>query len=182
MSYSLPVLQTRLISCLKSKETEARLRNWKHGGEIEDEILFEVSHGDLARVCHEIAPTEHPGAGRHEGGAELEHHVREIKQIRDGAKEGDDDADALVNPHAGGAADVHEVEVERIEEKSDEACDEEDAVPLEDDIAAGVEDAPPPSERMQPTRTLRPEGDVVPRRRRGGAEAEEAHLPCASTV
>lgn len=132
------------------------------------------------RVFHEITSPKDPGAGRHEGRAELEQHVSEVKEIGNSAKECDNDADAPIDPHAGGAADKHKVKVEWVQEESDEAGEEEDAVPPENDVAAGIEDAsgsvPRPAEEMRRPRPNPAEGEE-PRCRRRKAEPQAAHLP-----
>lgn len=65
----------------------------------------------------------------------------EVQEVGDGAEEGDEDAELEVHVEAGGAADGGDVEVEGVEEEGDEAGDEEYASPLEDELAAGIEDA-----------------------------------------
>ena len=66
--------------------------------------------------------------------------MEEVEEICDGAKERDGDAQAVVGGEAGGAADGGEVEVERVDEESNEGGDEEDLVPVADDVAVWVED------------------------------------------
>lgn len=120
---------------------EACLGNREHGGEIDDEIVLEVSDGDLVGVPDELAASEDARAGRNESRAELEDHVREVEEVGDGAHGGDGDADAHVHLDARLPFGVEEVEVHGVDEEADHAGDEEKAVPVKDDVVAGVEDA-----------------------------------------
>lgn len=91
-------------------------------------------------VHDELTPAKNPRTRGHKGGAKLDEHVEQVEEIGEGTEEGDGDAESGVGAHAGWGADVGEVEVERIDEKSDERGDEEDVVPEGDDVAVGVED------------------------------------------
>lgn len=64
----------------------------------------------------------------------------EVEEVGDGAEEGDKDAEFEVDVEAGRAADGGEVKVEGVEEEGNNAGDEEDAVPSEDNLTAGVKD------------------------------------------
>lgn len=63
----------------------------------------------------------------------------QVEEVRDGAQEGNRDGDIKVEANAARAADVKEVEIERVNEEGHEAGDEEDPVPAEDGNATGVE-------------------------------------------
>lgn len=64
----------------------------------------------------------------------------QVEQIGNSPEERDDNTEVQINTNAGRPADRLEIEVERVEEERHEACHEEDAVPLQDDVAPGVED------------------------------------------
>lgn len=66
--------------------------------------------------------------------------MKEVEEVGDGAEEGDDDGQAGVVGEASFAADVGEVEVERIDEERGDADDEEDVVPVRNDVGVRVED------------------------------------------
>lgn len=66
--------------------------------------------------------------------------MQQVKKIGDGAEESDDDRQPGVGGEAGGAADGGKVEVERVDEERDEGGDEEDVVPVGDDVAVRFED------------------------------------------
>lgn len=66
--------------------------------------------------------------------------MKEVEEVGDGAEEGDDDGEAGVVGEAGVAADVGEVEVERVDEERGDADDEEDVVPVRNDVGVRVED------------------------------------------
>lgn len=68
----------------------------------------------------------------------------QVEEIGDGSQEGNDDAEVEVQLVASGAADCGKVQKERVDEEGEDAGDEEDTVPLEDHLAAGVEDAAAP--------------------------------------
>lgn len=133
-------------------------------------------------ILYKFTSPEHPRARRHEGRAELQQHVSEIKQVGDSTKEGDNNADALINLHASGTADEHQVEIERIQEKRHEAGDKKDSVPFEDGIASRIKNTARPvplfAEEMRSPITSLPEREEF-RRRRVKAATEGARLPCA---
>lgn len=52
-----------------------------------------------------------------------------IEEVGNGATDGDDQAYAVVDPDAGRAGDIHEVEVKGVDEESGHTVEEEDAVP-----------------------------------------------------
>ncbi|KAL6960625.1 hypothetical protein U1Q18_038389 [Sarracenia purpurea var. burkii] len=112
----------------------------KQIGEIDDEIRFQVAHGNLVSVHDELAPAENPRTRGDKSCAKLHEHVQQVEEIGERTEEGDGDAQTGVVAHASGAADVREVEVEGVDEESDEAGDEEDVVPQGDDLAVGIED------------------------------------------
>ena len=112
----------------------------ERGGEIDDEIGLQVPDGNLSSVHDELATAENPRTRCDKSGPELHDHVEEVEEICDGAKERDGDAQAVVGGEAGGAADGGEVEVERVDEESNEGGDEEDLVPVADEVAVWVED------------------------------------------
>ena len=126
---------------MERKGTDGCLRDWEHGGEVDDEVVLEVADGDLIGVPDELAAAEDAGAGGDERGAELEDHVREVEEVGEGAHDGDGDADAHVHRDAGVGAGEEEVEVHGVDEEADHAGDEEEAVPAEDDLVPRVEDA-----------------------------------------
>lgn len=66
--------------------------------------------------------------------------MKEVEEVGDGAEECDDDGEAGVVGEANLAADVGEVEVERIDEERGDADDEEDVVPVRNDVGVRVED------------------------------------------
>lgn len=70
--------------------------------------------------------------------------MEEVEDIGDGAEEGDRGCEADVDGEARGAADVRSVEIERIEEEGEDGGDEEDVVPVGDDVAVRVQDLVPP--------------------------------------
>lgn len=77
--------------------------------------------------------------------------MAEVHGVGHGSEDGDGEDHVGVDGHAAVAGDVENVEVEGIYEEGEEAGDEEDAVPLGDDAAAGVQDAarlprPPPAQ------------------------------------
>ncbi|KAG6398245.1 hypothetical protein SASPL_139700 [Salvia splendens] len=111
------------------------------GGEVDDEVGFEVAEGDLAGVHDELAAAEDARAGGDEGHAELHEEVEEVEEVGDGAEVGDEDGGGDVDVHAGGAVlNVGEVEVEGVDEEGNEARDQEDVIPEIDNVAVGVED------------------------------------------
>lgn len=132
------------ISWIKLKDgrgfSNPCLWNWKRGSEIDDEVGLQVADGNFSSVHDQIAAAENPRTGGDEGGAELQEHVKEVEEVGDGAEEGDDDGEAGVVGEASVAADVGEVEVERIDEESGDADDEEDVVPVRNDVGVRVED------------------------------------------
>lgn len=52
-----------------------------------------------------------------------------IEEISKGATDGDDQADAVVDPDACCTSNIHEIEVEGIDKESGHAIEEEDAMP-----------------------------------------------------
>lgn len=66
--------------------------------------------------------------------------MQQVKDIGNSAEEGNDNAQIGVIDDAGRTADGGEEEVERVEEEGDERGDEEDVVPVSDDVAVGLED------------------------------------------
>lgn len=94
----------------------------------------------------------------------------EVEEVGDGAEEGDKDAEFEVDVEAGRAADGGEVKVEGVEEEGNNAGDEEDAVPSEDNLTAGVKDL---VGQLLEGRGGAPEGAVYHRCR----EIATLHLP-----
>lgn len=86
--------------------------------------------------------------------------MADVEEVEDGAEEGDDDAEAHVDFHAGGAADAGEEEVDGVEEEAHDADDEEDVVPEGHAFGSRVLDLVPP-------------GDLLPERE-GGREVADA--------
>lgn len=159
---------------------QTHLGKRKCGGQINQEVGFEVVHGNGTRVGDGLAAAEDPGTWGDESGAELHDHVEEVEEVGDGAEEGDEDAEAEVDVHAGGSGDDGEEEVERVDEHGEEAADEEDLVPSGHEVRSRVEDLVPP-------RYLLPQGKgprEVPevnglrrgRRRRGVGVHATVHL------
>lgn len=70
--------------------------------------------------------------------------MKQGEEIDDGAKESDDDAKASVETHTSRAADDDEVKVKRIDEESDQASDEENAIPSNNEIGIGFQNLIPP--------------------------------------
>lgn len=116
------------------------LRYGKRGGEVDKEVPLQVADGDLSGVHDQLATAENPRTRGDEGGAELHKHVEEEEAVRDGANEGDCDAQVAVRGQAGWATDGGEEEIERVYEEGDDAGDEEDVVPVGYDVAVGRED------------------------------------------
>lgn len=125
----------------KKKIKNKKLNLWsihlgerQRGSEINQEIRPQIPGGDGGRVDDKVAAAEDTRAGSDKGGAKLHDHVEEVEEVGDGPEEGDEDAEADVDLHAGGTADDGEVEVERVEEQGEEGGDEEDVVPLCDEL------------------------------------------------
>lgn len=114
------------------------------GGEVNDEIRLEVTHGNFSGVHDEVAAAEDSRVGGDEGGAELHEHVEDVEEVSEGAEDGDDDAEFGVGLQAGGATHGGEEEVERVDEEGEEACHEEHLVPIRHDVAVGVQYLVPP--------------------------------------
>lgn len=68
----------------------------------------------------------------------------QVEEVGDGSHEGDNEAEVEVQLVASGPADGGKVEKERVDEECEDAGDEKDTVPMEDHLAAGVEDAAAP--------------------------------------
>lgn len=66
--------------------------------------------------------------------------MENVKEVSEGAEVGDCDGGFVIGGHASLAADVGEVEIERVYREGDEAGDEEDMVPKVDNVAAGIQD------------------------------------------
>lgn len=66
--------------------------------------------------------------------------MHQVEKIGDGTEESDEDSQACFGGQASRAADGWEVKVERIDEEGEKTGEEEDVVPVGDDIAARVED------------------------------------------
>lgn len=113
----------------------------KGGSKIDDEIGLQVAEGNLVGVHDELATAENPRTGIDIGSAELDDHVEEVEEVGDGAEEGHKDGEVVAGGHARAVAfDAREVEIERVDEESDDAHDEEDVVPMRYDVAVRVED------------------------------------------
>lgn len=65
--------------------------------------------------------------------------MQQVKEIGNSTEEGNNNAEAGVTGEAGRTANGGEEEVERVEEKGNERGDEEDVVPISDDVAVGLE-------------------------------------------
>lgn len=100
-----------------------------------------------------------------------------IEEVGNGATDGDDQTYAVVDPDAGGAGDIHEVEVKGVDEESGHAVEEEDTVPEEDGGAAGVEDeardVPGKGGGGAPVEEWLRDGEGEGERERGPMEGEE---------
>lgn len=116
------------------------MRQRKRCGEINDEIIPQISHGDFSRIHDEFSATEDSRIGGDESGARFHDHVKHIEEIRESTKDGDDVIQFLIGLKATRASDERKVQVKRIDEKSDETGDEEDAIPASDEVAVGIED------------------------------------------
>lgn len=106
----------------------------QRGSEINQKIGPEIPGSDGRRVDDKVAAAKDPRAGSHKGGAKLHEHVEEVEEVGNGPEEGDEDAKAHVDLHAGWTADDGKVEVERVEEQGEEGGHEEDVVPFGDDL------------------------------------------------
>lgn len=122
----------------------ACLGYWKRSSEVDEEILLQVAHSNLFWVHDQLTPTENPRTRSDKGGAKLHDNMQDEKEIGDGAKEGDGDAEAGVGGEASGASDRGKEEVERVDEERENAGDEEDVVPVSHNVAVGCEDLVPP--------------------------------------
>jgi len=100
--------------------------------------MFEVAWGDVTRICDEFFAAINARGGSDVGGAELEDHVEEEKEVGDGAGEGDKDSEDEVGLHAGLVSRDGEIEVERVEEECGDADVEEGAVPFGHELGLRV--------------------------------------------
>lgn len=105
------------------------------GSKVNDEIRLQVAHGDFAGVHDELAAAEDSRVGGDEGGAKLHDHVEDVEEVGEGAEDGNEDAEFGISLEAGGAANVGEEEVERVDEEGEEARNKEHPVPIGHDVA-----------------------------------------------
>lgn len=110
------------------------------GSKVNDEIRLQVAHGDFAGVHDELAAAEDSRVGGDEGGAKLHDHVEDVEEVGEGAEDGNEDAEFGISLEAGGATNVGEEEVERVNEEGEEARNKEHLVPIGHDVAIGVQD------------------------------------------
>lgn len=151
------------------------LWDWEHGCEVDDEIVLEVAQRDLVGVAYELSAAEHARAGRDEGDAELEDHVREVEEVGDAADDGDGGADAQVHGHARVVpVGVEEVEVERVHEQPHQAGHQEQPVPPQHHVVARVQD--PARRPRRPARGAGPRagGRVEEGQRRAAERRQDA--------
>ena len=118
--------------------------------EIDEEIGAQVAGGDHPGVQNELALAENPGAGRDEGGAELDHHVQEVEGVGERAEARDDDPQPEVRVHAlrgrgrgrgSPRGDEHrgQVEEERVDEEREQARYQEELVPFPRGMSSGIQ-------------------------------------------
>lgn len=67
-----------------------------------------------------------------------------MEDISDSTEEGDCSGEADVDGETRRTTDVRDVEIERIEEESEDGGNEKDVVPIGNDVAVRVEDLMPP--------------------------------------
>lgn len=110
------------------------------GGEVDDEIGSQVTGSDFPGIHDEVTAAEDSRIGGDEGGAELHDHVEEVEEVGEGAEHVEETAEAAIGLEASRAADGGEEEVERVDEEREKAGDEEDLVPVSNNVAVWVED------------------------------------------
>lgn len=114
------------------------LRKRKHSSNINEEIGPQVPLSDLSGIHYELTATENPRAPSDESRSEFHEDVQEVEEIGDCTEEGDDSGEADVDGETRRTTDVRDVEIERIEEESEDGGDEEDVVPIGDDVAVWI--------------------------------------------
>lgn len=89
----------------------ANLREGKSSGKINNELSSQVSHSNLSRVHNKISSSKNTGTRGDEGCPELDNNMHEKEHVSNRANQGDPDAEAIVDGHAGVAADNWEEEI-----------------------------------------------------------------------
>lgn len=98
----------------------------------------------MAGVHDKVAAADDSRVGGDEGSAKLHGHMEHIEEVREGAEDGDNDAETRVGLETTRAPNGGKEEVERIYEESEQAGDKEDSVPIGNDVAVGIQDLVPP--------------------------------------
>lgn len=120
------------------------LRERKGGEEIEGKIGPKIMSSDAGRIGDEMAVAG--GMSEKICGTEFKEDMKDEEDIIESSEEGDEDAEEKIDLHAALVADDGEVEVERVEEESEEGSAEEDAVPTVDESGFWMLDLVPPGD------------------------------------
>lgn len=128
----------------RHNKPDNQLRKRQRRNEINDEVRLEIPPSDSFSIHHELASAEHSGArvGSDETRPELDENVEQVEEVGDGSEERDDDSEVGVGSCArvvSVSADGWDEEVQRVDEESEHAREDEEPVPFQDDLASWIE-------------------------------------------
>ncbi|KAJ6290214.1 hypothetical protein OIU78_026015 [Salix suchowensis] len=122
----------------------ANLRERKGSSKINNKVRFQVAYGNGSWVHNKLSSAENARAWCDKSCPKLHENVQEKEQVREGASEGNPDAEGNVNFHAGIATDNGKVKIKRVKKHCNHARDEENAVPFANNFTSRVMNLVPP--------------------------------------